>query len=68
MAYVNKQSFYFLENSMRRILTKRITAAVVLGASVLGLSATAGAQDVIKIGEINSYKAQPAFLDRKSVV
>mgnify|MGYP002129248697 FL=1 len=48
---------------MRRILTKRITAAVVLGASVLGLSATAGAQDVIKIGEINSYKAQPAFLE-----
>src|SRR3954464_9732199 len=26
-------------------------------------SAPAAAQDVIKIGEINSYKAQPAFLD-----
>ena len=48
---------------MRRILTKRITAAVVLGASVLGLSATTWAQGVIKIGEINSYKAQPAFLE-----
>ncbi|MGH8848152.1 MAG: ABC transporter substrate-binding protein, partial [Polaromonas sp.] len=32
----------------------------------LGLMAsllTAQAQDVIKIGEINSYKAQPAFLE-----
>lgn len=48
---------------MPRIFTKRITAAVVLGASLLGGSAAASAQDVIKIGEINSYKAQPAFLE-----
>ncbi len=48
---------------MRRILTKRITASVVLGASLLGGSVAASAQDVIKIGEINSYKAQPAFLE-----
>ena len=48
---------------MRRIFTKRITASVVLGASLLGGSAAASAQDVIKIGEINSYKAQPAFLE-----
>ena len=34
-------------------------AAVVLGA---GASLNAAAQDVIKIGEINSYKAFPAFL------
>jgi len=30
---------------------------------VLGAIAPAHAQDTIKIGEINSYKAQPAFLD-----
>ena len=30
---------------------------------LLGVAATARAQDTIKIGEINSYKAQPAFLD-----
>ncbi len=61
MAYVNKSTFNFLENSMRRIFTKRITASIVLGASLLGACVTASAQDVIKIGEINSYKAQPAF-------
>ena len=27
------------------------------------VGAAAHAQDTIKIGEINSYKAQPAFLD-----
>ncbi len=63
MAYVNKGSIHFLENSMRRIFTKRITASLALGASLLATSVTASAQDVIKIGEINSYKAQPAFLE-----
>jgi len=48
---------------MRRIFTKRITASFFLGASILGASIAATAQDVIKIGEINSYKAQPAFLE-----
>ena len=28
-----------------------------------GLMSPASAQDTIKIGELNSYKAQPAFLD-----
>ena len=28
-----------------------------------GLAAPAAAQDTIKIGELNSYKSQPAFLD-----
>lgn len=37
------------------------TASLVMGLSVLPL--TALAQDTIKIGEINSYKAQPAFLE-----
>ena len=31
--------------------------------SALGFGAPAAAQDVIRVGEINSYKAQPAFLD-----
>ncbi|WP_459616276.1 ABC transporter substrate-binding protein [Bordetella sp. 2513F-2] len=36
----------------------------LLGAMCLAaLAASAGAQGTIKIGEINSYKAQPAFLD-----
>ena len=37
----------------------RATAAAALAATI----APAMAQDVIKIGEINSYKAQPAFLE-----
>ncbi|MGZ5206028.1 MAG: ABC transporter substrate-binding protein, partial [Caldimonas sp.] len=38
---------------------------IALGASIFALAASlpAGAQDTIKIGEINSYKAQPAFLE-----
>jgi branched-chain amino acid transport system substrate-binding protein len=32
-------------------------------ASVVGLATPAFAQNAIKIGELNSYKAQPAFLD-----
>ena len=64
MAYVNKSNFNFLENPMRyRIFTKGFTAALVFGAALLGVSVSASAQDVIKIGEINSYKAQPAFLE-----
>lgn len=63
MAYVNNSAFNFMENPMRRIFTKRITASVVVGVSLLGACITASAQDVIKIGEINSYKAQPAFLE-----
>ncbi len=42
-----------------RTLTR---AAAALGLA-FGLSSVV-AQGVIKIGEINSYKAQPAFLDR----
>ena len=63
MAYVNNSAFNFMENPMRRIFTKSITASVVVGVSLLGACITASAQDVIKIGEINSYKAQPAFLE-----
>jgi branched-chain amino acid transport system substrate-binding protein len=63
MAYVNSSTFIFMENSMRRIFNKRITASIVVGVSLLGACITASGQDVIKIGEINSYKAQPAFLE-----
>ena len=45
-----------------------ITRANLLGmaaasAAVVCLGAPAMAQGTIKIGELNSYKAQPAFLD-----
>ena len=36
---------------------------VAIGAATACLSAHAHAQGTIKIGELNSYKAQPAFLD-----
>ena len=35
----------------------------VAGFFAAGLMSSASAQDTIKIGELNSYKAQPAFLD-----
>jgi branched-chain amino acid transport system substrate-binding protein len=50
-------------------LTVNITLRIVLRTAALALSVAtlpslpAFAQNVIKIGEINSYKAQPAFLD-----
>ncbi|PYE78432.1 substrate-binding family protein [Xylophilus ampelinus] len=40
--------------------TLHLSAAL---AAVMALSAAAHAQGTIKIGEINSYKAQPAFLE-----
>jgi branched-chain amino acid transport system substrate-binding protein len=36
---------------------------MILAGLTLGLTVSAPAQEVIKIGEINSYKAQPAFLE-----
>ena len=46
-------------------MSRRFALTVALAASVaIGASATsASAQDTIKIGEMNSYKSQPAFLD-----
>ena len=35
----------------------------VAGFFAAGLISSASAQDTIKIGELSSYKAQPAFLD-----
>jgi branched-chain amino acid transport system substrate-binding protein len=40
---------------------KMLSAVTLLG--LMTVLVTARAQDVIKIGEINSYKAQPAFLE-----
>lgn len=47
---------------MKKATSWFITAAV-LWASTSALTTAAQAQDVIKIGEVNSYKAQPAFLE-----
>ena len=44
-------------------MLNRIVLVASLRASSLGAAAPALAQDTIKIGEINSYKAQPAFLE-----
>src|SRR5712692_8440233 len=44
-------------------MTSRRHLLVRAGAFALGLAGTASAQQTIKIGELNSYKAQPAFLD-----
>jgi branched-chain amino acid transport system substrate-binding protein len=43
-----------------RLIGLALTTALVSG---LAAAAPAAAQDTIKIGELNSYKAQPAFLD-----
>jgi len=42
---------------------KRFARGLALGLSVGVCGSLAMAQGVIKIGEINSYKAQPAFLE-----
>jgi branched-chain amino acid transport system substrate-binding protein len=44
-------------------LTMRAFTVPAIAALALGFGSPAVAQDVIRIGEINSYKAQPAFLD-----
>src|SRR6185437_1811569 len=41
-----------------RVLQLALTSAVAIG-----LVSSASAQNTIKIGELNSYKSQPAFLD-----
>ena len=38
-------------------------ALPAIAALGIAFSAPAAAQDAIRVGEINSYKAQPAFLD-----
>lgn len=48
---------------MKKNLSKRVAFKLILSACLLGSSVMASAQDKIKIGEVNSYKAQPAFLE-----
>ncbi len=48
---------------MKKNLSKRVALKLILSACLLGSSVMASAQDKIKIGEVNSYKAQPAFLE-----
>jgi branched-chain amino acid transport system substrate-binding protein len=44
-------------------MTSRILSVALAGALAAGAIAPALAQDAIKIGELNSYKSQPAFLE-----
>src|SRR5690349_22757090 len=43
--------------------TRHVFTLALAGSLAAGLSFQVQAQQAIKIGEINSYKAQPAFLD-----
>jgi len=45
------------------MLTKRSVLSLTVAATLAALIAPASAQDTIKIGELNSYKTQSAFLD-----
>lgn len=45
------------------MMTRRTVFGLALGGAVAVSAGTAMAQGTIKIGEMNSYKAQPAFLD-----
>jgi len=45
------------------ITRRHVVPFALAGALAAGFATTASAQDVIKIGELNSYKSQPAFLD-----
>ena len=62
--------FYYAGDESQRQLSKatvvNTTLRIALRTAALAISLAAlpaFAQNVIKIGEINSYKAQPAFLD-----
>jgi branched-chain amino acid transport system substrate-binding protein len=48
---------------LQHAVLNTFTFSAMALAGLMGLAATATAQDVIKIGEVNSYKAQPAFLE-----
>ena len=43
--------------------TRHVFTLALAGSLAAGLSLQAFAQETIKIGELNSYKSQPAFLD-----
>ena len=48
---------------MNRHTPRRITGALLAAITLMTTSISVCAQGVIRIGEINSYKAQPAFLE-----
>ena len=48
---------------MNRHTPRRITGALLAAVTLMTTSISVCAQGVIRIGEINSYKAQPAFLE-----
>jgi len=45
------------------VMKRQMFFLALAGSLAAGIAAPASAQDTIKIGELNSYKAQPAFLD-----
>jgi branched-chain amino acid transport system substrate-binding protein len=45
------------------ITRRHVVPLALAGALAAGFATSASAQDTIKIGELNSYKSQPAFLD-----
>lgn len=49
--------------SKRYLHTRYLLTVALAGAAAIALFRPAVAQDTIKIGELNSYKSQPAFLD-----
>jgi hypothetical protein len=51
------------KRSIRMITRSHLLRLCGASAAALCLAAPALAQNTIKIGELNSYKAQPAFLD-----
>lgn len=48
---------------MNRHTPRRVTGALLAAVTLMTTSISVCAQGVIRIGEINSYKAQPAFLE-----
>ena len=55
-----------MAGNLRRAIVgtlRRVFCAVAILVGVVGLALPAAAQGVIKIGEVNSYKVQPAFLE-----
>src|SRR5258708_19384209 len=45
------------------MIRRPLSCLALAGALAAGFAANAAAQGTIKIGELNSYKSQPAFLD-----
>ena len=51
------------QGSSLMITRRHVIGTAVAAAATITIAAQASAQQTIKIGELNSYKAQPAFLD-----